>query len=323
MKLKVYGCRGSLPAPSCNESSFHTEKFGGNTTCFYLEADNGRKIVIDAGSGIRPLGLNLMSKGKKEIELDLLITHTHWDHIQGFPFFVPAYIPGGKIDIYGEAQITGDLVRSLGGQTSEELSRVLQVNGHGVKEVLNDQQNSRNFPAPMDYMKGLRNFYDFIPGGVLREEEGLKIETLPINHPGGCISYKFTEPGKNTDKVTVISTDFEPDNGEKDEALIEWWRDADFVVADGQYEMGSKENPFMEGYGHSDPFLNFEFAQKAGVERILMTHHDPKSQDDYLNRLEHKLQRHSIAVAAENKHKLSLGEATQVELAREGRTYRI
>jgi len=286
MKLKIAGCRGSLPSPSGRDISgvdFSTHEFGGNTTCYYLEADNGRRIILDAGSGIAGLGRYMLKNGTaKDAEIDLYITHTHWDHIQGFPFFTPAYIKGNKIDIYGEAQIKGDLIDTINKTDPSQVSKVLQVNGVGVKDVLADQQKARNFPAPIQCMAGLRGFYDFIPGGLMRQENGLRVDTRRINHPGGCVSYKISEKGK----VLVVSTDFEPDENGKDDEIVDWWQGADVVIADGQYETGSKQNPFMKSWGHSDPFVNLELARRAKAKRIIMTHHDPKSDDNYLNELE-------------------------------------
>jgi len=307
MKIHTMGCRGSLPSPSgdiIGGRRINTQEFGGNTTCYYLEADNGQKVIIDAGSGIKRLG----DLGEIE-KADLFITHTHWDHIQGFPFFVPAYIKGNKINVYGEAKIAGDLVDTIDKSDPSTLPRVIQVNGVGMKEVLADQQKPRNFPAPLEYMAGLGDFYDFIPGGVIRDENGLRIEAMHLNHPGGCISYKFTETSSPKNKVTIISTDFEPDYGEKDEGLKTWWENADLVVADAQYEIDSKENPFMQGYGHSDAFLNVGYAKQAGVKRIVMTHYDMKSDDAYLRDLEQRARQFSNSV--------------KVDFAREGKTYTV
>lgn len=287
MKIIIAGCRGSIPSPSGKDAEgkeFRTEEFGGNTTCYYLQFNNGKKIIIDAGTGIASLGRYLM-RSKENLELDLYITHTHWDHIQGFPFFVPAYIKGNKIDIYGEAQIKGELIESINRTDINNLSKLIQVNGIGVKEVFRDQQKSRNFPAPVEYMAGIRGFYDFIPGGVIKEDNCLKIETRNINHPGGCVSYKFHEDGK----IIVVSTDFEPDENGEDDKIVEFWKNSDLVIADSQYETNSKNNPFMKGWGHSDAFKNLEIARKANVKRIIMTHHDPKSEDVYLRDLESRV----------------------------------
>ncbi|MEI6731860.1 MAG: MBL fold metallo-hydrolase [archaeon] len=242
MKVTIAGCRGSLPAPSgadLDGEEFKTSEFGGNTTCFLLTADSGKKMIVDAGTGIVKAGRHLMKHGfgsKADRELDIYITHTHWDHIQGFPFFVPAYIAGNKINMYGEMKVTGDLGDAVNRSDppTQHFNGVLSLSGSGMYQVLAEQQNPRNFPAPLDYMKGLRRFYDFLPGATLGNGKDLVIETTGINHPGGCISYKFIEGAGESKKTTVIYTDFEHvGTPEEDRRVIDWWKGADLVVADG------------------------------------------------------------------------------------------
>ena len=319
MKIQIAGCRGSLPSPSGKDmdgKDFSTTEFGGNTTCYYFESQN-RRIIIDAGSGIAPLGRYFMEKGLgKNLDLDLYITHTHWDHIQGFPFFTPAYIKGNNIRVYGEAQITGDLVNTINKTDPTQLSKVLQVNGVGVKAVLADQQKPRNFPAPLEYMAGLAGFYDFIPGGKIKQDAQLKVESTSISHPGGCVSYKFTEykPESNEKgKIIIVSTDFEPDSNGTDDKLVEWWQNADLVIADGQYETNSKQNPFMKSWGHSDPFIDLELARRANVKHLLITHFDPKSDDNYLRDFEQRVKAKSLADNLDIK----------VDFAREGSEFEV
>ncbi len=313
MKIGISGCRGSLPSSSgvqLDGNEFHTELYGGNTTCYYLESLTGKKMVVDAGTGIAPLGRQFMAKefGKGKGEVSLYITHTHWDHIQGFPFFVPAYVEGNKVKIYGEAKVSSELAKAVKDTDPSQVQKVFQINGVGIKDVFADQQKFRNFPAPLEYMKGLGDFYDFIPGAVLEDKEGLRIETRSVNHPGGCVSYKFTENHIVPKRSVIIQTDFEPDGGSHDEEVVDWWKGADLVICDAQYETGSKQNPFMKGWGHSDPFLNVEFARRAGVKRLVMTHYDPKSDDKYLSNLEERVK------------KLTEGKI-EVEFAKEGRIF--
>jgi len=313
MKLRIIGCRGSISSPSqkrLDGTIFETSEFGGNTTSFLIETEGERNTIIDAGTGIYSLGLFLMGKGfapsgeekKGEGKADIYITHTHWDHIQGFPLFAPAYVKGNDIRIYGEAKITQDLEETIrrGG------AGVMKIEGPGVEEVFRNQQEKRNFPAPLEWMAGVSGFNDFIPGNVISNgSDGPKIETESINHPGGCVSYKFTEKGK----ILVVSTDFEPDHSKKDERLKEWWAGADLLIADGQYETGSDRNPFIKGYGHSDPFLNVKYAEEVGVKKLVITHHDPKSDDAYLRDFERRVQ--------------GSAKTVEVTFAREGSSYEV
>ncbi|MBT3405432.1 MBL fold metallo-hydrolase [archaeon] len=306
MEIKIAGCRGSLPSPSgrlLTGEKFHSEEFGGNTTCIYLEGKGGERIVIDAGSGIRNLGNYLLQQPQTK-PVDVYITHTHWDHIQGFPFFALAYIPGNKVNLYGEIKIARDLASAVENTDSREIAQMLEEGGY-TREIFAQQQNPINFPAPLEYMGGLGEFHDFIPGTPIRNDH-LKIETKSIHHPEGCVSYKYTEGNK----TLVISTDFEPSTAEIEKEMIQWWANADMVIADGQYEKDSEKNPFKEGYGHSDPFLNVDLAKEALVKKLIITHYDPNCNDTYLKDLEKRVKKYSLKQ-----------KGPKVIFAREGMTY--
>ena len=286
MKLFVYGSRGSIPSPSIDGTKKSmTSKYGGNTTCYMIEASDKTLHIIDGGTGIRVLGDDLMSVNYRG-NMNVYFTHTHWDHIQGFPFFVPAYIKGNTVNVYGEAKVGGDLVDALSKNPDAVYSMPMtfQVNGDGIKDVLKEQQRFRNFPAPLEIMSGLGTFNDFMPGHKIYESKTLMIETKEINHPGGCVSYKFTE--KNSGKTITIATDFEPDYGPLDKRISEWFEGSNIVVADGQYERGSITNPFKETFGHSDFETDIELCKKSGVKRLILTHHEPKMNDLYHTDLE-------------------------------------
>jgi ribonuclease BN (tRNA processing enzyme) len=162
-------------------------------------------------------------------------------------------------------------------------------------------------------MKGLKQFVDFTPGnGPIYETERLRVETQPVNHPGGCVAYRFTERAASGNKVFVFNTDFEPDG--IDDKIVQLWHNADLVVADGQYEPpGTKDtpNPFMPGWGHSSWKQDIDLAAKAGAKRLLLTHHEPKMDDNYHKDLEARAQ----AYAA------SASPGLSVALAREGAEY--
>lgn len=292
MRLYVFGTRGSIPSPSCEGldggDGFSTKMYGGNTTCYVVEGKDKSLHIVDAGSGIRVFGNRLIGSGYTG-NMNLYITHTHWDHIQGFPFFKPAFRKGNFVDVYGEAKIGGDLVNAINKHSDmpgyyPSLPSTFTINGYGIKDVFKDQQNERNFPAPLSIMQGLGEFKDFIPESKIYDNGSIAVETTRINHPGGCISYKFTEGGKSL----VIATDFEPDFGSLDERLIEWFRGSEFVVADGQYERDSKDNPFVKTWGHSDYVTDLDICSRAGVKNLLITHHEPMMDDKYHKSLEDK-----------------------------------
>lgn len=319
MKLSILGTRGSIPSPSgvlLDGKKFSTEEFGGNTTCLYIETESNEKLIVDAGTGIKRLGDHLQEKSnflKESLDLDIYFTHTHWDHIQGFPFFSPAYNSKNYINVYGEKKILGDLASEVAGANTRKNCPITK----NIRDALTEQQNSRNFPVHLRIMKGLRNFYDFIPGGILRETDSLKIETISVYHPGGCTAFKFTEklPKKKKNKILVINTDFEPTGGKEDETLIEFWRDTDLVYVDSQYESNSSTNPFKKGWGHSDPFINVDLALSANIRCFIAGHHDPSSDDVYLRDLEKRVKIYAQV-------KTPLGQKPlQVDFAREGKTY--
>ncbi len=313
MKIKMYGTRGSIPTPS--DSEIKTSEFGGNTTCVYLEGDDGSRHIIDAGTGIRKLGQNLLKDGFNGCNgssANLYITHTHWDHIQGLPFFAPAFIKRNNITVYGEAKvdfvehkakshdrknlkINNDLERVVANHSefpNQDATLLMCINGHGVKEVLKDQQEFRNFPVPIDALVAM-DYIDFMPGtGPIYEAGRLKVETKRVAHPGGCISYKFTETKEDGRKaVFVFNSDYEPTEDDMP-GLVGWWKDADLVIADGQYEpadVKDSANPFMQGWGHSDFKTNLRIAGEAGVKHLMQSHHEPKMDDDYHKKLEKEI----------------------------------
>ena len=347
MKIGIAGARGSIPTPTGKtlfDRNVTTEKYGGNTTCVYVQGDDGSEHILDAGTGIRDLGVYLATRGgfngKEGKELNLYISHTHWDHIQGLPFFVPAYIPGNSIRVYGEAKVKGlhpGTKASLESAIAEHsdqpgnLPGLLQVEGDGLRTVLKKQQDFRNFPAPLEVLKGIESYLDFVPGSTVYETATLKIDTCGLNHPGNSISYRFTETKKDKSKkdgskkdggkkIFVFSTDFEPDQNGFDDKVIHFWEGADMVMADAQYEPRDsdvKVNPFMVGWGHSDYRTDLQMAAAAGVKKLVLTHHEPKMGDNYHDALERRAQEEAKAISERTNRNV------HVELAKEGTWYEV
>ncbi len=335
MKIGIAGARGSIPTPAGRtlfDRSMMTEKYGGNTTCVYVQADDGSEHILDAGTGIRDLGVYLATaggfNGKEGKRLNLYISHTHWDHIQGLPFFVPAYIPGNRITVYGEAKVKGvhpgtkESLESAIAEHSDQpgnLPGLLQVEGDGLRTVLRKQQEFRNFPAPLEVLKGIESYLDFVPGSTVYVSPTLKVDTCGLNHPGNSISYRFTETRKDgSRKVFVFSTDFEPDQNGFDDNVKSFWEGADMVMADAQYEPRDSEvkaNPFMVGWGHSDYRTDLQMAAAAGVKKLVLTHHEPKMGDSYHDELEARAQTEAAEIGQRT------GRNVRVELAKEGTWY--
>ena len=258
MKLKFYGVRGSTPV--C-EAGF--QQFGGNTTCFQITSTDTKRIaIIDAGTGLRNLGRDLRAIGhQQEDELVVLFTHFHWDHMQGFPFFAPAYNPRQKITILalGQDQSIGNL-----------------------REIFEFPLQTQYFPVQLDQMGAQFDFMKVEDAskhftGVNDVET--KVTAQRHNHPGGAYGFRIERKGK----VLVICTDVE--HGEQiDPRVVELSRGADLLVHDAQYT--AEELRTHRGWGHSSFDQAMQVAEMAGVKQLAMTHHDPEHDDDFLLRME-------------------------------------
>ena len=185
----------------------------------------------------------------------------------------------------------------------------------GIRDVLAAQQDKRNFPASIDLLVGMI-YKDYIPESTpLNKTKTFQVDTYYVNHPGGCIAYRFTETKADGSTVScVVNTDYEPDEV-WEERQLKIWEQATLVIADSQYEppgVTNTLNPFMQGYGHSDYQTNIIMAQRAGVKQLLLTHHEPKMDDEYHTDLEKraKIYAKDHAPSLEN-----------VCLAQEGNTY--
>jgi len=258
MKLKFYGTRGSIPV--CDVGF---QEFGGDTTCLQITfTDTNRIAIIDAGTGIRNLGKDLRAIGHKQDGINIGFTHFHWDHIQGFPFFAPAYDPSQKITLL-----------TLGrGQTITNLQQIFEV-----------QMQSQYFPVQLDHMGANFEFLQIADASKHFTAADNNIETvvtaLRHNHPGGAYTFRIERSGK----VLVVCTDVE--HGEQiDPQLVELARGADLLVHDAQFTAEELKN--RRGWGHSSFDQAMQFAEMAGAKRLAMTHHDPEHDDEFLQRIE-------------------------------------
>ena len=278
MKLKFYGTRGSIPI--C-DTGF--QKFGGNTTCLQITfTDTNSIAIIDAGTGLRNLGKDLRAIGHKQEQIVIVFTHFHWDHIQGFPFFAPAYDPSQKITLLtlGRDQTVTDLREIFQVQMQAEYFP-LQLDQMGAKfEFLQIADASRHF-----------TIYSNVPTIVTAQKH---------NHPGGAYSFRIERNGK----VLVVCTDVE--HGEQiDPRLVELSRGADLLVHDAQYTAEELEK--RRGFGHSSFDQAMQVAEMAGVKRLALTHHDPEHDDDFLDRIEKLCQeRFSNTVLARERMEISI-----------------
>lgn len=255
MKVRFWGVRGSIPAPGPK-----TVRYGGNTPCVELEA-GGETFIIDAGTGIRELGFDLMKRAAgKPVNAKLFIGHTHWDHIQGFPFFTPVFLPTSKITVYG-----------MHGTTLP------------FKEVMAGQMHSTYFPVQM---KDLLSKPEFVELGGPAEIGPVKVRYHFLNHPGITVGYRFEHGGKT---VSYIS-DHEPygklnprgEFSDKEDALVaKFVEGSDLLICEAQYT--TDEYKMKRGWGHSTFEDVLGLAQQAGVKRMALFHHDPLHDDDKLD----------------------------------------
>ena len=272
LKVKFWGVRGSYPAPGAG-----TVKYGGNTPSVEVQAGN-RTIILDAGTGIIPLGREL-ARTKRAGEILLLLSHMHHDHTQGFPFFVPAYMPNSKLHIYGPDG------------THESMKNVLERN-----------QSSETFPLGLRDMASVKDIqavresqvivWDEAGVRVAESASGLDEEAVVIRihksyaHPGGVFVYRITWRGKSI----VYSTDTEGYVG-TDKRLVKFAKDADVLIHDAQYldehYWGQLEGfPATQGFGHSTVTMACEVALASEAGQLVLFHHDPAYTDDVLAGME-------------------------------------
>jgi len=255
--VTFWGTRGSIPTPGSS-----TRVYGGNTPC--VEVRFGDTLFIcDAGSGIRELGNDLLARNAPPDELHLLITHTHWDHIQGFPFFAPAYLKESKIRVYGNEP--GDESRH---------------------RLLSGQMSSSYFPVGFGELKAEIIDDQFSEGS--KDVNGTRVKCFPLNHPGGCFGYTFENDGTKIVYLTDNEIENRPDEVKADPSeetelrtvpqdLIEACRNADLLIADAQYT--DDEYAAKRGWGHTSCLTVTDLALKAEAKKLALFHHDPATTD--------------------------------------------
>ena len=256
--VKFWGTRGSIPAPGPQ-----SRKYGGNTSCVEIHADPAL-FICDGGTGLRELGLDLMKRKKGEpIRGHFLFSHTHWDHIQGFPFFVPAFLPGAELNVYAP----------LGFQQS-------------LEEAMSGQMEYSYFPVKLRDLRSRIHFSE-LEEGFFRVGDVL-VETQYLNHTAPTIAYRMTNGGATVAYVTDHEPFWKSDDGilhhPGDQRHIAFLRGADFVIHDAQYTDEQYTN--RVGWGHSTIEYATDVAQAAGVKRLALFHHDPTHDDTMLDRLE-------------------------------------
>ena len=277
--VKFWGVRGSYPTPGPQ-----TIAYGGNTTCVEVQV-GGHTIILDAGTGIIPLGRELAAQARRNASapsLLILFSHLHNDHTQGFPFFGPAYNPAARLHMFGPG-------------TSE----------HALEEVLARNQTPPAFPLNLRDMNATLDIREISPlDGIILDEDGIRLsrggvvgspDAVMIRlmksyaHPGGVYVFKISWHGHSL----VYATDVEGYIG-GDCRLAAFAKGADLLIHDGQYSeqhyRGLNGWASTQGFGHSTPQMACETASAAGVKRLALTHHDPSYDDDAVRQLEEQAQ---------------------------------
>jgi phosphoribosyl 1,2-cyclic phosphodiesterase len=244
MKIKFWGTRGSTPVPGKD-----TIIYGGNTTCLEIDLRGGKKVVIDAGTGIRSLGNHFESR-REVVDIHLLMTHIHWDHILGFPFFFPIYRSSTKILVDGY---------SLGMK--------------GLRYSFDNKMGDGFFPIRFEELKSDIQFDNKVTQSSL-EIDGTLIDSIPLRHPQGGLGFRFREEHK----TLVFLTDNELDvTGNSFGDYVEFCQGADILIHDSQFT--PEEIPSHRGWGHSDYQSALDLAFEAHVKKLVLFHHAPEKKD--------------------------------------------
>lgn len=250
--IKFWGVRGSIPCPGSE-----TIRYGGNTSCVEMQV-GGERLIFDGGTGLRVLGQSLLSQ--MPVKGHLFFTHSHWDHIQGFPFFSPAFVKGNEFKIYGAPA----------------------PNRATIKQRLHDQMLHPNFPVPLQIMQADLKFYDLEAGETFQIGE-VSLDTASLNHPGEAIGYRINWQGLSAAYIT----DTEHFSDRLDENVLRLSQKADVLIIDATYSDEEYHNPRSTkvGWGHSTWQEAVKIAKTAGVKQLVLFHHDPAHNDVYLDQI--------------------------------------
>jgi CheY-like chemotaxis protein/phosphoribosyl 1,2-cyclic phosphodiesterase len=269
LRLRFWGTRGSIATPGAG-----TTRFGGNTSCVEAITNSGQRIIFDCGTGVRLLGGDLMANAAKPISATILLSHTHWDHIQGFPFFAPVFVPGNMFTVCAPEGCSTSLPDSLAGQMQYTY-----------------------FPVELKQLGATITYRDLAEGSY--DIDGLNVSTQYLNHPAITVGYKI-----EADDVTVLylcdhepystelwRADAEPGRIESilhanDRRHARFMAGADVVIHDAQYT--PEEYPVKKNWGHSTYDYVVQVAAAAGVRKLFLTHHDPLHDDKFIAGIEQR-----------------------------------
>lgn len=250
MRVRFWGVRGSVACPGPE-----TIRYGGNTSCIEVRC-GGHLLIFDAGTGLRPLG-NELIKDRSISHIDIFLTHCHLDHVIGLPFFAPLFFAHYRVRLWA-----GNLLPS-----------------DSVEKVTRKIMSSPLFPVEVEIFKADIEFCDFRSGDVLRPHDDVVLRTAPLDHPDGASGYRLEHGGR----VFSLISDTAGFPGKRDSELLSLARNADLIVYDATFT--EEEIATRQGWGHSTWVRGIRLADEAGARQLCLFHHDPSHDDQFLDSL--------------------------------------
>jgi phosphoribosyl 1,2-cyclic phosphodiesterase len=250
MRVRFWGVRGSIPCPGSS-----TIRYGGNTPCIEVRCGD-RVLIFDAGTGLRPLGIELL-KDKRIRNVDIFITHCHLDHVSALPFFGPFFREDYRVRVWAGNLLPAD----------------------SIEQVMRRLMSSPWFPVPLEIFKAAIEFHDFKSGDVLRPYDDVLLRTAPLDHPDGTNGYRLEYGGK----AFALLSDTEGFPGKRDTEMVSLAHRADLAVYDATFT--EEELATRADWGHSTWTRGVRMANEADVKHLCLFHHDPSHDDDFMDTL--------------------------------------
>ena len=275
MEVRFWGTRGSIAVPGKD-----TILYGGNTCCVDITLDSGRRVVIDSGTGIRSLGDHLIEKGEA-VNILLLMTHIHWDHVQGFPFFDPVFNPASKISVDGAPAAM-----------------------KGLRAIFDNKMGDGFFPVRFEDLNAQIQYQGKLSYGPVTVD-GTHIDAIPLHHPQGGFGFRFQEGHRKLVFITDNELVNDAPAGRQPEDYARFCKEADVLIHDAQFTPDEIDN--HRDWGHSDYAATLDLALKAHVRRLILFHHAPSRTDAEVTSIKERCN----AIAAESGHDIIVDAAKE------------
>ena len=259
--VTFWGARGSIPTPGPR-----TARYGGNTSCVAVEGPGGQLVILDAGTGIRGLGSTLVERQNGSVQAEILLSHTHWDHIQGLPHFKPFFAPGNAVRIWGSKQ-----------------------GAKSLDEILHLQMEPAVFPIPLTAVSAALSVQEVRPGSEFTVGGGMfRALAMQIRHPGTTLAYRLAPAAGGRTMAYVTDNELGP-GGSYETApgwrreLVRFLNGVDLLIHDAMYTPAELDS--HRGWGHSSYEEAVELAAEAGASRLVLFHHEPEHDDGAMDAL--------------------------------------